>query len=74
MESVYRVSTADEKLFIQFNYGRKRELLPTLTGSFILTKESFNGIVFEFSRNESDEIAGFDLEFGRVKSLRFEKQ
>ena len=41
MESVYRVSTADEILFIQFNYGRKRELLPTLTDSFHFHQRAF---------------------------------
>ena len=30
LESVYRISAIDGKLFIQLNYGRKRRLFPTV--------------------------------------------
>ena len=73
MESVYRISVENSKLFIHFNFSRKRELLQTLPDLFILTKERFNGMLFTFSRDPSRAITGFDLEFGRVKSLRFEQ-
>lgn len=74
MESVYRLSAMNGKLFIQFNYGRKRWLLPTLPDTFITMNERISGMVVSFSRDDSGDITGFGLDFDRIKALRFEKR
>ena len=74
LESVYRISAIDGKLFIQLNYGRRRLLLPTVADTFKTTNERFSGMVFTFSRDKSGSITGFGADFDRIKDLRFEKR
>jgi CubicO group peptidase (beta-lactamase class C family) len=74
LESVYRISESDGKLFIQFNYGRKRWLVPTIPDTLKTMNERFTGMVFSFSRDESGSISGCDVDFDRIKALRFEKR
>jgi CubicO group peptidase (beta-lactamase class C family) len=74
LESVYRISAVDGKLFVQFNHGRKRWLLPTVADTFKTMNERFSGMVFTFSQDESGDIAGFGVDFDRVSDLRFERR
>ena len=74
LESVYRLSVTDGKLFVQFNYGRKRRLLPTVSDTFKTHNERFPGMIFTFSRDAARVINGFGVDFDRVRDLRFQKR
>ena len=71
LESVYRFSVADGKLYVQFNFGRKRLLRPTFDDSFIPVGERFCGLPFEFDRDSSGKIINFTLSFDRSGDLVF---
>ena len=73
LESVYRVSTWDGKLFVQFNFGRKRLYRPTLGDSFIPVKERFI-IPVEFSRDQTGSVTEFKTGFDRTGDLIFTKR
>lgn len=73
LESVYRVSTNDGKLFVQFNFGRKRLYRPTLGDAFIPAKERFV-IPIEFSRDQSGTVTKFKTGFDRTGDLIFKRR
>lgn len=74
LESVYRFSVVDGKLFVQFNNGRRRELSPAVADVFRTTNERFSGMIFTFSRDAPGNVTGFGIRFDRVRDLRFEKR
>ena len=73
LESVYRVSASDGKLFVQYNFGRKRPYRPTLGDSFIPAKEIFV-IPVDFSRDRNGSVTGYKTGFDRSGDLIFTKR
>ena len=73
LESVYRLSTTDGKLFVQFNYGRKRAYRPTIGEQFVPAGERFV-VPITFHRGEDGEVTHFVAEFDRSGELEFVKQ
>jgi hypothetical protein len=61
-------------LYVQFNAGTKRRLIPTVADVFIPETGEWDNMLLKFSRDGSGRVAGVDLEFDRVKQLRFVKK
>ena len=74
LESVYRFSVKGGALFVQFNYGRKKRLAPTVQDVFIPSGAKWDNMIFAFSRDDSRHISGFQLDFDRIKRLEFAKK
>lgn len=74
LESVYRLTTAEGKLFVQLNYGRPRELQPTVKDTFRTTNERFSDMILTFSRDAAGQITGFGVNFDRVRNLQFRRR
>ena len=71
--AVYRFSVDDGELFVQFNFGRKRRLVPATADVFVPATGKWDNIRIEFSRDESEQVQSFGITFERVH-YRFERR
>ena len=73
LDAVHRFSVDNGQLFVQFNFGRRKPLVPAVTDIFVPATGKADNMRFEFSRDQSGGITSFDVSFERVKH-RFEKR
>ena len=71
--AVHRFSVDNEQLFVQFNFGRKKRLVPATADVFVPATGKSDNMRFEFSRDESDGVQSFGITFERVH-YRFERR
>ncbi len=58
VESLYRFSIDDDVIYVQFNFGNRKRLLPTTADVFIPDTDQLGNMLFRFSRDDSGKING----------------
>ena len=71
--AVHRFSVDNGQLFVQFNFGRQKRLVPATADVFVPVTGKWDNIRFEFSRDESDGVQSFGVTFERVH-YQFERR
>lgn len=71
--AVYRFSVHDGQLFVQFNFGRKRKLVPATADIFVPETGRWDDMRFEFARDDAGHVRTFGLTFQRVH-FEFERR
>ncbi len=72
LDSVYNVTAADGKLYVQLNFGRRRLFRPTTDLSFIPVNER-HVFPIQFSRARDGKVTGFTTGFDRSGVVKFTK-
>ena len=67
IESTYQFFVDDNTLFVRFNAGRGRRLLPTIPDVFVPSTGRWDNMRFAFSRNNAGDVDGFKLNFHRIQ-------
>lgn len=70
---VHRFSVDNRQLVVQFNFGRKKRLVPATADVFVPATGQWDNMRFEFSRDQSDDVQSFGVTFERVQ-YRFERR
>ncbi|MDQ3010326.1 MAG: serine hydrolase [Acidobacteriota bacterium] len=70
LDTTYRVSVENGRLWVIDRNDTKRPLLPATRDSFRL----LGGAQFEFSRDAQGRITGFGVNAGRIRNVRFVRQ
>lgn len=70
LDTTYRMSVEQDKLFVIDRNGVKRALTPTIRDAFATP----SGPQFEFSRDASGKVSGFAAHAGRIRNVRFVRQ
>ena len=73
LDAVHRFSVDNRQLFVQFNFGHKKRLVPATADVFVPATGQWDDMRFEFSRDESDDVKSFEVIFERVQ-YRFERR
>ncbi len=73
LESVYQLSAQAGKLFVRYNFGRKRPYRPTIDEQFVPEGERFV-IPITFHRDENGHVTHFHAEFDRSGKVTFVKR
>lgn len=67
IESTYQFFVKDNTLFVRFNSGRGRKLIPTTQDVFVPSTGRWDNMRFVFSRNSDGDVEGFRLSFHRMQ-------
>ena len=65
--SVHRFSIVNGQLFVQFNFGRRKPLVPATSDVFVPATGKSDNMRFHFHRGESGLADSFQVTFERVK-------
>ena len=75
LAATYRFIVRDGALWLRVNSRRWEQLDATVRDEFIPhLREPFEGRMIRFLRNERDEVSGLDIDYYRVKGVRFDKR
>ncbi|HMB29692.1 MAG TPA: serine hydrolase domain-containing protein [Blastocatellia bacterium] len=69
LNTTYKMSVEEGRLFVIDRNGVKRPLAPTIRDSFAV----ISGPQFEFSRDAAGKVSGFAVHAGRIRNVRFSK-
>src|SRR5215475_8073113 len=69
LNTAYKMSVEEGRLFVIDHNGVKRPLAPTIRDSFAI----ISGPQFEFSRDDAGKVSGFAVNAGRIRNVRFSK-
>lgn len=69
LNTTYKMSVEEGRLFVIDRNGVKRPLAPTIRDSFAVIP----GPQFEFSRDAAGKVSGFAVHAGRIRNVRFSK-
>jgi len=69
LDTTYKMSVEQGRLFVIDRNGVKRPLSPTIRDSFAV----ISGPQFEFSRDAAGKLYGFAVHAGRIRNVRFSK-
>jgi hypothetical protein len=69
LNTTYKMSVEEGKLFVIDSNGVKRPLTPTIRDSFAIIP----GPQYEFSRDAAGKVSGFAVHAGRIRNVRFSK-
>jgi hypothetical protein len=69
LNTTYKMSVEEGRLFVIDRNGVKRPLAPTIRDSFAI----ISGPQFEFSRDDAGKVSGFGVHAGRIRNVRFSK-
>jgi CubicO group peptidase (beta-lactamase class C family) len=69
LNTTYKMSVEEGRLFVVDRNGVKRPLTPTIRDSFTI----ISGRQFEFSRDAAGKVSGFAVHAGRIRNVRFSK-
>jgi CubicO group peptidase (beta-lactamase class C family) len=69
LDTVYKMSVEQGKLYVIDRNERKRPLTPTAHDSFTV----ISGPQFEFSRDAAGKVSGFAVHAGRIRNVRFSR-
>jgi len=69
LDTTYRMSVEQGRLFVIDGYDEKKPLTPTIRDSFAV----ISGPQFEFGRDASGKVSGFAVHAGRIRNVRFSK-
>src|SRR5262245_44769956 len=69
LNTTYKMSVEEGRLFVIDRNGVKRSLAPTIRDSFAI----ISGPQFEFSRDAAGKVSGFGVHAGRIRNVRFSK-
>jgi CubicO group peptidase (beta-lactamase class C family) len=69
LNTTYKISVEQGRLFVIDRNGVKRPLAPTIRDSFAV----ISGPQFEFSRDGAGKVSGFAVHAGRIRNVRFSR-
>ena len=69
LNTTYKISVEQGRLFVIDSNGVKRPLAPTIRDSFAV----ISGPQFEFSRDSAGKVSGFAVHAGRIRNVRFSR-
>lgn len=70
LDTTYKMTVEQNRLFAVDRNGMKRPLTPTIRDAFT----TLSGAQFEFNRDASGKISGFAVHAGRIRNVRFVRQ
>ncbi len=71
--TVHRISVDDGQLFVQFNFGRRKRLVPATADVFVPATGKADNMRIEFFRDKTGNVQSFEVTFERVHH-RFERR
>lgn len=73
LDAVHRLSVHNGQLFVQFNFGRRKRLVPATADAFVPATGKSDNMRLQFIRDETGAVQSFGITFERVH-YRFERR